>query len=642
MGLGNTNQGFSGGGGGGGGSATNGTSGTSGVSGLSASPYVVNARLGTNQTITAGSDQVVNFTTNFDPQSWFASNKFTPTIAGYYNISYAVLWQTGTGTNQLNTQINKNGTTQILINQNVVNTTQPLGQGDSVIVYLNGTTDYIQITAYTASASGSQVIASGAGTQFNATLLTVGNGTNGTSGESGNGTGGTSGTSSNGTSGTSGLTGSSGTSASSGTVGTSGTSASSGTSAANGTAGTNGTSGRSGTSGQDGTSGSSGTSGQTGSSGTSGLTGTAGTSGLTGTAGTSGLTGTSGTSASSGTSGMGTSGTSGSSATSGLTGTAGTSGETGTSGTSGATGTSGSSGTSGQDGSSGLTGSSGTSGTAATSGLTGSSGTAGTSGTSGETGTSGTAGETGTSGTSSAFLGTSGNSFVNSFDLYYQTLQSEPAYYLGYSDSASACAHSTYLDLTVYSTDTTLGLGSIIYVDSNLDGFDYTFDNTQYYFLSGTTQYIQLESNGSAGIGGSATITNIGSCVGSCGSVGTFTLNSGTGSQTNTSTSEQINSSTSSGTTIYTGTITTSTSSCVINLLAFAGTGGSTTQATCDITGPSGPYSLATTLVGPSGGQTNTVSATITAPGTYTVTLRGIFNASPNPPTSSNYVKLYF
>ena len=260
----------------------------------------------------------------------------------------------------------------------------------------------------------------------------------------------------------------------------------------------------------------------------------------------------------------------------------------------------------------------------------------------GTSGTAATSGETGTSGTSSAFTGTSGSSFVNSFDLYYQSLQSEPAYYLGYADSGSACAHSTFLDLTVYSTDTTLGVGSTIYLDQALDGFDYTFDNTQYYFLSGTTQYIQLQSNGSAGVGGSATITNIGSCSAGCGSVGAFTLSSGTGTQTNTSTSEQINSSTTSGTTIYTGTITTTTSSCVINLLAFSGTGGSTTQATCDITGPSGLYSLSTTLVGPSAGQTNTTSATITVAGTYTVTLRGFFNASPNPPTTSNYIKLYF
>ena len=111
MGLGNTNQGFSGGGGGGGGSATNGTS---GASGLTPSQYVVNAKLGTNQTITAGSDQVVNFTDNFDPQNWFASNKFQPNIAGYYNISFAVLWGTGTGTGQINTQINKNGTYSII------------------------------------------------------------------------------------------------------------------------------------------------------------------------------------------------------------------------------------------------------------------------------------------------------------------------------------------------------------------------------------------------------------------------------------------------------------------------------------------------------------------------------------------------
>ena len=129
----------------------------------------------------------------------------------------------------------------------------------------------------------------------------------------------------------------------------------------------------------------------------------------------------------------------------------------------------------------------------------------------------------------------------------------------------------------------------------------------------------------------------------SCGTMGTFTLDSGTGTQTTTSTSETINSSTTPGTTIYTGTITTTTSDCVISLRGFSGTGGSTTQGTCDIIGgPSGPYSLDTGLVGPSGGLQNTVNVTITAPGTYNVTLRGFFNTSSNPPTSANNVELFF
>lgn len=134
---------------------------------------IVVANVPNNQAITSGSDSLVNFTTVIDPNGWFVDDgsSFQPTIAGYYNISYSVLWSTGTGTGQLNTQIHKNSGTQLFIAQNQINTTQPLTQSGSVIVYLNGTTDYVYITAYTSSANGSQTIQNATGTKFNASLI---------------------------------------------------------------------------------------------------------------------------------------------------------------------------------------------------------------------------------------------------------------------------------------------------------------------------------------------------------------------------------------------------------------------------------------------------------------------------------------
>ena len=130
-----------------------------------------------------------------------------------------------------------------------------------------------------------------------------------------------------------------------------------------------------------------------------------------------------------------------------------------------------------------------------------------------------------------------------------------------------------------------------------------------------------------------------------CGSMGEFTL-SGTGTDVSSLYSEQILSSTLSGTTIASGTITTTTNNCTIYLRGFSGLGGSSTQGTCDIVNVLGTgfgnYALDTGLLGPSGGQSNTVSVTITAAGTYNVSLRGFFNAGTNPPSSSNNVSLYF
>jgi len=138
------------------------------------SSNIVSAKLANNQSIT-NSDVAINYTSISDPQGWFdnSTHKFTPTIAGYYNISYSVLWGTGTITSgqQINTQIHLNGSTQLSISQSIINTSVNFTQSGSVVVYLNGTTDYITITGYSSSTSGSQTVQAGAGTLFNASLI---------------------------------------------------------------------------------------------------------------------------------------------------------------------------------------------------------------------------------------------------------------------------------------------------------------------------------------------------------------------------------------------------------------------------------------------------------------------------------------
>ena len=102
---------------------------------------------------------------------WNNTNyQFLPNIPGWYNISYTVLWGLGAvGSNQLNVQIHKN-TNSISINQNHVNLSDNLTMSASVPVYLNGTTDYVKLTAYTSSSSG-QTLQAGNGTIFSAFLI---------------------------------------------------------------------------------------------------------------------------------------------------------------------------------------------------------------------------------------------------------------------------------------------------------------------------------------------------------------------------------------------------------------------------------------------------------------------------------------
>ena len=168
---------------------------------------MVKGQLSSNQTINNGTDTVVQFIDDFDPTGWLASNKFQPTIAGYYSLDVSINWAAGAiTTNQCNIQFRKNGTTQVAIWQLPIQTASAYNLVGSEILYFNGTTDYIEVTAYTGNTTN-QVINSNAGTYFCAALYAYGPqgytgsaGTNGTNGYTG----------SAGTNGTNGYTGSAG------------------------------------------------------------------------------------------------------------------------------------------------------------------------------------------------------------------------------------------------------------------------------------------------------------------------------------------------------------------------------------------------------------------------------------------------
>jgi hypothetical protein len=89
-----------------------------------------------------GFTKVLFDTEEFDTNSNFASSRFTPTVAGYYQINGAV--SVGTGT-QLVCSINKNGSeykrgTNVTVssNQSIV----------SSVISFNGSTDYVEIFGF--------------------------------------------------------------------------------------------------------------------------------------------------------------------------------------------------------------------------------------------------------------------------------------------------------------------------------------------------------------------------------------------------------------------------------------------------------------------------------------------------------------
>lgn len=155
------------------------TGGSSG--GLVAGDYVVRAaKNGTVQTVSNGTDTVVTLVDDFDPQGWWTSNKFQPTIAGYYSMTAQIWWGAGTiSNNQTNLQLRKNGSFQLAIAQTPVNSST-VGEflTISTIAYFNGSTDYVEMTAYTANPTSQDINGAAAGTWFSAALYAYGDAAN--------------------------------------------------------------------------------------------------------------------------------------------------------------------------------------------------------------------------------------------------------------------------------------------------------------------------------------------------------------------------------------------------------------------------------------------------------------------------------
>ena len=75
--------------------------------------YFAQGKLSANQLITTGSDVVIQFVDDYDPQSWWniSTYRFTPTVAGYYNVSLGVWFENmaASSSAQVNAQARKNG-----------------------------------------------------------------------------------------------------------------------------------------------------------------------------------------------------------------------------------------------------------------------------------------------------------------------------------------------------------------------------------------------------------------------------------------------------------------------------------------------------------------------------------------------------
>jgi hypothetical protein len=121
------------------------------------------------QTLSSGVTTKITFTTSeFDTTGgMYASSRFTPTVAGYYQVGAGLAMATSvTGVQLL---LYKNGSPYKYL-FNIISVTVVNGaSGGSALVYLNGSTDYIEI--YGAFASGQNTVAQAVTTYFQGVLV---------------------------------------------------------------------------------------------------------------------------------------------------------------------------------------------------------------------------------------------------------------------------------------------------------------------------------------------------------------------------------------------------------------------------------------------------------------------------------------
>jgi hypothetical protein len=106
-------------------------------------------------------------TEEFDTNSNFASSRFTPTVAGYYQVSGGVSYGVAPAVSQL--LIYKNGTAYKRLSNTSPSTVSAIyGTG---LVYCNGSTDYVELYVLQAAATQNSSILTSIETWFNGSMI---------------------------------------------------------------------------------------------------------------------------------------------------------------------------------------------------------------------------------------------------------------------------------------------------------------------------------------------------------------------------------------------------------------------------------------------------------------------------------------
>jgi hypothetical protein len=123
------------------------------------------------QTISSGVDTLIQYNTiTFDTNNNFNTStyRFTPTVAGYYQITAACVF--AAAATPIAVKIYKNGS-QYTFQSGYGNSTSSSTFACTAILYLNGSTDYLQIYAYQGSGGSLTVGSDGVIRPFSGAMI---------------------------------------------------------------------------------------------------------------------------------------------------------------------------------------------------------------------------------------------------------------------------------------------------------------------------------------------------------------------------------------------------------------------------------------------------------------------------------------
>ena len=127
--------------------STNGSGALSWANGATTGP-AFSAYATSNQSITDSAFTKITFDTEeFDTANCFASSRFTPTVAGYYQFVGCINLAVSSATGVTFLSFYKNGS-EFKRGSQIPNTTGNVQPNSTALMYLNGSTDYVELYAY--------------------------------------------------------------------------------------------------------------------------------------------------------------------------------------------------------------------------------------------------------------------------------------------------------------------------------------------------------------------------------------------------------------------------------------------------------------------------------------------------------------